>query len=176
MRNTNKTILFVALAMISDLSLFAQSIKDDKMIDGIYTTFREMYQKIDIDRFQELYTADSRFMAFDGKISKDKKEWLPGMASFFEEVKKAGDSMDILFQIESREISGDLAYDAGYFLFMRNGSKTEKTCGKMVNVFRKIKNEDGSIVWKFAVDMSSDAPIGEFVGKETITKNFKPFK
>lgn len=171
MKTKFKFLLPVLYALIYlPFTTQAQSTRDEQSVDSLYINFRKYWSHTDINSLQSLYAEDAKFLVFDGKIGMKKKDWVPGIDSFFSEVRKTGDSIDVIFQIESREISGDLICDVGYFLSTRAGNKNEKSCGKMVNVFRKIKDAKGHTSWKFIVDCSSAAPTSEYVGTETLLK------
>jgi ketosteroid isomerase-like protein len=116
------------------------------------------------------YRTDAQLLAFAGPVGNGTIEFMKGINGYFEEVKLKKDAIDILFQVEKRVFSpdGNMCTDVGYFLSLRKGSKQEKSVGKMTNVFTR---QNGG--WKFLVDMSSDAPLEVFKGKETLLLNYR---
>ncbi|WP_445452452.1 hypothetical protein [Flavobacterium sp. 25HG05S-40] len=156
-----KLILFLAISIQYQMN--AQNEAVNNKIDALYETLRTSLKEMNIEKMASIYTDDSKFLAFNGKIGNGKAEWTPGIIDWFKEVAEKGDKIDTRFQVEKRYISEGLVVDVGYFYATRKGSKIEKNCGKMVNVFIKSKNNNGQDEWKFAVDMSSDAPLTEFI-------------
>jgi ketosteroid isomerase-like protein len=157
-------VLFLSLS-----NLHAQK-NDNKGVDAVYHSLRKSFLNLDSGLFKSLYRSDAQFLAFAGPIGNGTVEFMKGINGYFEEVKMKKDSIDILFQIEKRVISedGNMCTDVGYFLTTRKGSKTEKSVGKMTNIFTRQNGE-----WKFLVDMSSDAPLEVFKGKETLLINYR---
>jgi ketosteroid isomerase-like protein len=157
-------VLFLSLS-----NVYAQK-NDSKGVDVVYHSLRKSFNSLDSVLFKSLYRKDAQFLAFAGVIGNGTNDFMKGINGYFEEVKLKNDSIDILFHIEKREFSqdGSMCTDVGYFFTTRKGSKTEKSVGKMTNIFTKQNGE-----WKFLVDMSSDAPLEVFKGKETVLINYR---
>ena len=159
------------MSMVALLANAQQSIARQRyfQVDDIYHALAEAWHAADADRFELLYAPDAQYPAFDDPFGNGSSAFMPGIRTFFDEVKTKGDSIYISFQVEQRRFSADstMCYDVGYFMFVRTGSKEEKAVGKMVNIFLL---QDGS--WRFMVDMSEAAPLHAFTGAGFNTHRF----
>ncbi len=142
---------------------------DDAQIDQLYEKFRSSFQNQDAALFASLYGEEAQYLIFDGAIGNGRKNFVPGIQSFLDDIKKKGDTLDIKFQIEKRFFSDDktMATDVGYFLFERKGSVEQVDVSKMVNVFVKRNGK-----WSWLVDMSGEAPREMFKSNTTVTKMY----
>jgi ketosteroid isomerase-like protein len=139
-------------------------------LDQFYIDIRKAYQNLDTAQLSSLYFESAQYLNFSGRIAEGKTAFMPGIGIYFNQLKRQGQQLDILFQLEKRHISksGDMAYDVGYFLYIvTKDGKEERSAGKFVNIFHQ---ENGQ--WKLMVDMVSGAPLDVFTSTQTLFKHF----
>jgi uncharacterized protein (TIGR02246 family) len=129
------------------------------VIDKIYEDFTAAYHNLDVDAVTNLYTEDAHYLAPDTSILIGREVIRSSFARFFDWAKANEAQLKISFKVVDRSISGDLAYDVGYYyletLFPNSPEKkSRKDVGKFVTVAKR--QPDGS--WKFHVDGYSSAP------------------
>ncbi len=118
-------------------------------LDAAYERFREAYRTADADMVAQIYM-DSAFYLQPGR------DIVQGRDTIYAEFHRflgrfAEDQMpgpDIRFDIVDRDVSGDLAYDIGYFTL--NGTAR----GKFIVIWKR----DAQGIWRMYADGYSDAP------------------
>ncbi len=121
-----------------------------KEIDAVYKNFSEAYKTLDVEKVTNLYTETAAYLPPDNNILQGRKQISPTFKSFFDYVKKEGQTMTISFQIVQRKIDKNLAYDVGIYTIRqyKDGKQVGTGQGKFVVV--AIKEKDGK--WRLQVD------------------------
>lgn len=124
--------------------------------DAIYARFSRAYEQLDPDQVADLYTEDALYLRPRGDIERGRDVIRAGFASMFERTRTAGDTLRISFERIDRHISGDLAFEVGYYTLVRTSATGDEKVsrGKFTVVLRRAS--DGT--WRFAVDGYSPAP------------------
>lgn len=156
-----KNAIIVFLTLIFSFSLFAQTpdlvlesgVKPHKEIDSIYSTFTKGYRELNVDLVTNLYTEDANYLAPGNEMTDGKAKVREGFASFFDYVKKNGETMEIKFQILKREVDKRLGYDVGIYTIntFKDSKQIRTGQGKFLVVTKKIGNK-----WYFRFDGYSD--------------------
>ncbi len=143
--------------MIFAISVFSQNtdlvlengVKPHKEIDEIYKTFSKGYKELNIDLVANLYTEDANYLASGEKMTDGKSKIYDNFASFFDGVKKNGNSMKIQFRILQREVDKKLGYELGIYTLktFKDGKQIGIGQGKFFVVTKKIGKK-----WFFRFD------------------------
>ena len=145
-------ILFTLLsanAQDSELIL-EKGVVAHKDIDAIYKTFSEAYRTLDIEKVANLYSENAAYLPPDNDILRGRAEIRPTFQSFFDYVKKEGQTMTISFQIFQRKADKNMAYDVGVYTIRQYKDSKEIGTGKGKFVVVAVKEKDGK--WRFQVD------------------------
>ena len=128
----------------------------ERAFEEAYAAFSAAYRAGDPAAVAALYADDAFYLAPGEEIERGD---VARHFAFLSSV-EPGAGPIIAFEIVDREISGDLAYDIGYFTFRREGDPVENAPrGKFIVVWKK--GDDG--VWRIHADGYSDveSPAGE---------------
>lgn len=124
-------------------------------IDAVYRTFHEGYRTLTPETVADLYTEDALYLSPSSDVRRGRPAIEESFRSYFDQVREDGGRLRIRFEILDRDVSGDLAYDVGYYILERTSEdSTHDSKGKFVVVARR--GADGS--WKFHVDGFSGVP------------------
>lgn len=139
---------FSIFSQNSDLIL-DNGVKPHKEIDGIYSTFIEGYKDLNVDLVANLYTEDANYLASGEKMTDGKERIRDNFGSFFESVKKNGNTMNIQFRILQREVDKKLGYELGIYTLttFKDGKEIGVGQGKFFVVTKKIGKK-----WYFRFD------------------------
>ena len=110
---------------------------------------------LNVDLVADLYTGDANYLAPGNVITDGREKIRENFASFFENVKKNGNTIEIKFQILKREVDRTLGYDVGIYTInsFKNGAPLATSNGKFVVITKKIRNK-----WYFRYDSYSNLP------------------
>ncbi len=121
----------------------------ERAFEEVYAAFSAAYRAGNPEGVAALYAEDAFYLAPGGEIERGDVVRHFGFLSSVEP--GAGPVID--FEIVDRGISGDLAYDIGYFTFRRDGDPAESAGrGKFIVIWKR--GEDG--VWRIHADGYSD--------------------
>lgn len=139
-----------ASAPISDAAVVAE-------LDQVYARFTRAYATLDVAIITDLYTEDALYLPPRGDIRRGRAAIRTGFAGMFERSRARGESLDITFERIDRRISGDLAYEVGYYTLVRTtrDGPANTSRGKFTVVL--VRQDDGK--WRFKVDGYSAAPV-----------------
>ncbi len=154
-------LAFLILAGCTAQAERSQPAPDEAALDAVYARFSEAYEKLDPQIVANLYTEDARYLSGgDGDMLRGRPAILDNFASFFTRSKENGVALRIAFRVVDRALSGDLAYDVGYYRLVSKKSDGEErtSVGKFVTVAKR--QADGA--WQFHVDSYSGAPVEAF--------------
>lgn len=148
-------LLFVSLnvnAQTPDLVL-ENGVKAHKEIDAIYASFTKSYRELNVDLTTNLYTEDANYLASGSRMSDGRDKIRESFASFFDYVRKNGETMEIKFRILQRDVDKRLGYDVGIYTINRfkDGKQVLTSQGKFFVVTKKIGKK-----WYFRFDGYSD--------------------
>ncbi len=152
-RNT----LAMTLVLVISGSAGAQSTKSahDQAFDQIYAKFTEGYRTGNPQMVADLYTRDAFYLA-PGKLIERGHETVLGAFSFLDSFKnRPGGGPAIGFRIVDRQVSGDLAWDVGYYLMNLEGkaiTAADQPDGKFIVLWKR--GPDGQ--WRIFADGYSD--------------------
>lgn len=121
----------------------------ERAFEETYAAFSAAYRAGDPAAVAALYADDAFYLAPGGEIDRgDVGRHFAFLASV-----EPGAGPIIEFEIVDREVSGDLAYDIGYFTFRREGQSAENAPrGKFIVIWKR--GEDG--IWRIHADGYSD--------------------
>ena len=157
MKNLIVILSFVFLANFSASSQTVEAsltlengVRAHKEIDAVYKTFSEAYKILDVEKVTNLYSENAAYLAPGNDILQGREQIRPTFKSFFDYVKKEGQTMTISFQIVQRRAEKNLAYDVGVYTIrqFKDGKQVSTGQGKFVVV--AVKEKDGK--WRFQVD------------------------
>ncbi|HJU86703.1 MAG TPA: nuclear transport factor 2 family protein [Gemmatimonadota bacterium] len=121
----------------------------ERAFEETYAAFSAAYRAGDPAAVAALYADDAFYLAPGGEIDRGD---VARHFAFLSSV-EPGAGPIIEFEIVDREVSGDLAYDIGYFTFRREGQPAENAPrGKFIVIWKR--GEDG--VWRIHADGYSD--------------------
>ena len=150
----------VAVSGLAGRPALAQDPGDaERAFDEAYAAFSAGYRAGDPAAVAALYAKDAFYLAPRSEIVRGEVVQHFGFLSSFE----PGEGPVIEFEIVDREVSGDLAYDIGYFTFRQADAPADSGGrGKFIVIWKR--GEDG--VWRIHADGYSDvgdvgAPAGE---------------
>lgn len=124
-------------------------------LDAVYQTFHEGYRTLTPETVAGLYTEDALYLSPSRDVRRGRPAIEDDFRSYFDQVREDGGRLRIRFEILDRAVSGDLAYDVGYYILERTSEDdTHVNKGKFVVVARR--GADGA--WKFHVDGFSGVP------------------
>ena len=157
-----KVLLSTALIFCSQLFLLAQTadltldsgVKPHKGIDAVYAAFTKAYRDLNVDLVTNLYTEDANYLAPGNPMTDGKAKIRETFASFFDYVKKNGNTMEIKFRILNREVDKNLGYEVGIYTIntFKDGKQIGSSGqGKFFVVTKKIGGK-----WYFRFDGYSD--------------------
>ncbi len=112
----------------------------EQAMQAVYDTFSKAYLQADPAMVAGLYTEDAYYLQPNNMIMQGRDSIQATFASFLNRF-QPGNGPDISFEIIDRRISGQQAYDIGYYLF--NGARS----GKFIVLWQK---EDGE--WRIRAD------------------------
>ncbi len=157
MQIATKILTIYFSAVIFSLSGFAQNsdlilengVKSHKEIDEIYKTFSKGYKELNVDLVANLYTEDANYLASGEKMTDGKSKIRDSFGSFFESVRKTGNTMNINFRILKREVDKKFGYEVGIYTLttFKDGKQIGTGQGKFFVVTKKIGNK-----WFFRFD------------------------
>ncbi len=131
--------------------------------NSIYENFSKAYIEMDGGILEELYVKDAVLLNLYDQSNPNSihgnKAIQNYFSKFFEQVKKNGQTMRLVFKITDREDLGETILDNGFYeltYFEQDGSEI-KTHGKLSTI---IKMEDG--LWKFMVDANTNTEEAEY--------------
>jgi ketosteroid isomerase-like protein len=143
--------------MIFAISVFSQNtdlvlengVKPHKELDEIYKVFSKGYSDLNVDLVANLYTEDANYLASGEKITDGREKIRENFGSFFESVKKNGNTMNIQFRILQREVDKKLGYEVGIYTLttFKDGKQIGTGQGKFFVVTKKIGKK-----WFFRFD------------------------
>lgn len=156
------TITILSFALIAGCIQQKQDMAaDSEAIDELYRTFNDAYQSHDAGLVASLYNEDARYLEPNPELAirEGRASIRETFSGFMEWAGQNNRDLRIQFRILEREISGDLAYDTGYYLLQSKPDSVEAFgneggVGKFVTVMGR--QPDGS--WKFLLDGFSPAP------------------
>lgn len=121
----------------------------ERAFEEVYAAFSAAYRAGDPEAVAALYAEDAFYLAPGSEIDRgDVARHFEFLSSF-----DPGAGPIIEFELVDRDVSGDLAYDIGYFTFRREGEPAESAGrGKFVVIWKR--GEDG--VWRIHADGYSD--------------------
>ncbi|HEX7180663.1 MAG TPA: DUF4440 domain-containing protein [Thermoanaerobaculia bacterium] len=128
----------------------------EPQIDAIYTAFVRGYEALDPAVVAGFYAEDAVYLPPGDDILRGRPAIQQSFAQFFDSVRREGGGLRISFEIVERKVSGDLAYDVGYYRLERiaGGKAGTPSTGKFVVVAGK---EEGG-VWRIRVDAFNSMP------------------
>lgn len=125
-----------------------------KGIDAVYAQFSKAYASLDVELVTNLYTENAAYLAPGSNIQNGRAEIKAGFKSFFDWVKKNGQTMTISFQIFQRRVDKKIGYDVGIYTIRQYKDGKEVSTGQGKFVVVAVKDKDGK--WRFQVDGYSD--------------------
>ena len=142
-RATGMTILAL---VVGGSGALAQGTAEDaeRAFEEVYAAFSAAYQAGDPAAVAALYGEDAFYLAPGGEIERGEVARHFEFLSSFE----PGTGPVIEFEIMDRTISGDLAYDIGYYTLRRAGADTSQGRGKFIVIWKR--GADG--VWRIHAD------------------------
>ena len=145
------TVAVVAATAVSGSRVVAQETpaEAERAFEEAYAAFSAAYRAGDAEAVAALYADDAFYLAPGGEIERG------GMARHFEFLSsfEPGAGPVIEFEVVDRDVSGELAYDIGYFTFRREGEAAESAGrGKFIVIWKR--GDDG--VWRLHADGYSD--------------------
>jgi ketosteroid isomerase-like protein len=157
MKNMSKVYCLCFSVIIFAISVFSQNsdlvlesgVKPHKKIDEIYATFSTGYKELNVDMVASLYTEDANYLASSNKITDGREKIRENFGSFFESVRKNGNTMNIQFRILQREVDKKLGYEVGIYTLttFKDGKQIGTGQGKFFVVTKKIGKK-----WFFRFD------------------------
>lgn len=159
MLNRRMAATAVLLFMIVSAGL-AQT--ETKTIQSVYEQFSNAYEELDSSIIKQLYAEDSYYLVptpSEG-VRTGRESIVQSFRTQFESARAQGTNLAISFRILQRDVSGNLAYDVGYYRYEATPENGEPVvvAGKFVTVLKK--DEQGN--WKFVVDSYSNTPLSSF--------------
>lgn len=156
-----KSFLLILFVLASVFSAFSQTAENNlklengvaahREIDAIYRQFGEAYRTLDAGKVTDLYAADAAYLPPDSEILQGREQIRPTFQSFFDWVKKEGQTMTISFQIFQRKVEKNLGYDVGIYTIKQfKDGKQIGGEGKGKFIVVAVKEKDGK--WRFQVD------------------------
>lgn len=134
-------------------------------LDEVYQRFSAAYDRLDADAVASLYTEEAQYLtpSSDRPIRQGRAAIKQSFEAFFNSIRDRQAALDISFRIVDRSISGDLAYDVGYYKLVVSypedpAKEPSTSAGKFVVVAKK--QADGT--WQFHVDGYSSTPVAAF--------------
>ena len=141
--------------------------QEDKALDQVYINFSKAYTDLDTSIIRSIYHPEAKYLTPDGGVKSGIAKILPGFTGMFESARTHAETLHIAFAILKREISGDMAYDVGYYQLKR--SKGNEVMGPWVGKFVTILKQQANGKWQFVVDTYNDAPVEAFETAKLIT-------
>jgi uncharacterized protein (TIGR02246 family) len=147
----------VSLAVLACASAaHAQSAKSayDQAFDAVYAKFSEGYKRADPAMVAALYTPDAFYLQPGRMITRGQDSVLSAF-SFLNSFRNRPTGPAIGFRIVDRQVSGDLAWDIGYYLMNNDGSpitEQDQPGGKFIVLWKR--GADGQ--WRIHADGYSD--------------------
>jgi ketosteroid isomerase-like protein len=148
--------LTLALVLGATGSAYAQSTKaaNDKAFDAIYSKFTEGYKLANPQMVADLYTRDAFYLSPGAMIERG-HDYVLKQFSFLDSFKTRPAGPAIGFRIVDRQVSGDLAWDIGYYVMNNDGkpiTAEDQPDGKFIVLWKR--GADGQ--WKIFADGYSD--------------------
>jgi ketosteroid isomerase-like protein len=167
---------FMLLAALAFPSLgLPQSTRSahDPAFDAVYAKFTEGYKRADPGMVAALYTADAYYLSPGRMIVQGKDSVLSAFA-FLSSYRNRPTGPAIGFRILDRQVSGDLAWDIGYYLMNGDGkpiTEADQPDGKFIVLWKR--GADGQ--WRIHADGYSDvrpasAPSGEAAADNAVRR------
>jgi hypothetical protein len=157
MKEVSKLYFFGFCFLVLTVSAFSQTsdlilekgVKPHKEVDRIYAVFSKGYRDLDLDSVANLYTIDANYLASGNIMTDGRAKIRDNFASFFESVKKNGNTMNIQFRILQREVNKKLGYEVGIYTIttFKDGKQIGTGQGKFFVVTKKIGKK-----WFFRFD------------------------
>jgi uncharacterized protein (TIGR02246 family) len=152
-----KKVIILGLFLWFSSNIYAQTpdlvlengVKPHREIDAVYSSFTKGYRDLNVDLVADLYAEDANYLA-PGKMMTDGRIKIrESFASFFDYVKKEGQTMEIKFRILHREVDQKLGFEVGIYTInsFKDGKQIGTGQGKFLVVTKKIGNK-----WYFRFD------------------------
>ncbi len=156
--NAMKKLLLLLVLLFVSTSVKAQTeglilekeVSTHKEIDAIYKNFSESYRNLDVEKVVNLCAENAAYLPPDNDILQGREAIRPTFQSFFDYVRKEGQTMTIYFQIFQRKVDRNLGYDVGIYTIRQYKDGKETGVGKGKFVVVAVKEKDGK--WRFQVD------------------------
>lgn len=127
-------ILLLTLSLLAtscQLSRKAANVKEaEAAMQAVYRTFTKAYKQADAAMVANLYTEDAFYLEPNALIIQGRDTIQSNFARFLNRF-SPGAGPDISFEIIERQISGDMAYDIGYYRF------DSKRSGKFIVLWQR---------------------------------------
>lgn len=151
----NFLILFLSLLWISAFAQPQQQQVPETVIAAIakdvWEPFMASYHALDIDQFRSVHSSDLTRVSINMNRIEDNSNYFNNLGGFFQSLKTNGNQIDIKFSVRSTAVSGDKAYQTGYYCFSSRGSDKEAFKPMAYGFFNVLLvKEDGA--WKISVD------------------------
>lgn len=147
----------IVLVIIGASTANAQSAKSsaDKAFDAVYAKFTEGYKLANPALVADLYTRDAFYLQPGHDIERGHEHVLKAFSFLSSFAKRPGGGPSIGFRIVDRQVSGDLAWDIGYYLMNSDGkpiTSDDSPDGKFIVLWKR--GTDGQ--WRIFADGYSD--------------------
>jgi ketosteroid isomerase-like protein len=149
-------ILIALLACASAVQAQSTKSSHDAAFDAVYAKFTEAYKRADPAMVTQLYSADAFYLAPGRMIVRGQDSVLSAF-SFLKSFKDRPTGPAIGFRIVDRQVSGDIAWDIGYYLMNSSGAaitEQDHPGGKFIVLWKR--GADGQ--WRIFADGYSDVP------------------
>lgn len=127
-------------------------------LDRVYAAFTEAYAEASVEKLmRDVYAPDALYLPPDTEILEGQTAFRGQFQRFLEPIAAAGrEGPRITFQIVDRDISGDLAYDIGYYTLRPAEMPADApgNRGKFIVIWKR----DDQGRWRIHADGFSGAP------------------
>lgn len=149
-------VLVALLACASAAQAQTTKSSQDAAFDAVYAKFTEAYKRADPAMVTGLYTTDAFYLSPGRMIVRGQDSVLSAF-SFLKSYKDRPSGPAIGFRILDRQVSGDLAWDIGYYVMNARGQPVtaqDHPAGKFIVLWKR--GADGQ--WRIFADGYSDVP------------------
>lgn len=148
----SRCIAALVIACATANTLTAQSTKSshDPAFDAVYAKFSEGYQRADPRMVAGLYAPDAFYLQ-PGRMIVRGQDSVLNAFSFLDSFRNRSSGPSIGFRILDRQVSGDMAWDIGYYILNGDGAPikdSDEPAGKFIVLWKR--GADGQ--WRIHAD------------------------
>ena len=155
MRSLVLVVSLAAFGCVAETTDADLQVNDDVAVDALFDEFSSAYGRLDAEAVTDLYTDDGLYLSSSMIAIRRGRDEIANAFQWLTSSLEKGATRSIEFRSVDRTISGNLAYDVGYYrsTLVTSEGEVHRDTGKFTVVLKRLGG-----AWQFHVDSYSAAP------------------